>query len=138
MKKALLILALPLILLASMQADAGDVAMTAAAPKTRAEMREEVKAAVRSGELQQAGEAGPAALINRNVPVGTITRLQVKQETKAAAKAGALPKTGENFGVDTIDRRSTSTKSRAEVKAETRAAANNKAIVTGENSYAGN
>ena len=138
MKKALLILAIPLVQLATAQAHAGDNALTSTSTKTRAEVREEVKAAARSGELSNSSEAGPATILYRTAPTGTLTRLQVKEVTKAAARAGELPKAGENANVDAIDIKSDSTRSRAEVKAETRQAIMDKAFVNSGTSYAGN
>ena len=138
MKKALLILVLPLAQFATVQAYAEDDVMTSGATKTRVEIREELKAAVRSGELQQGGEGAPAAVFYRKPPAGTATRVQLREETKAAARAGALPKTGENPSVVATNLKSSGTKSRVEVKAETRRAIKDKTIVSNGKSYAGN
>ena len=138
MKKSLLILVLPFAQFATVQTYAEDNVTTSGATKTRVEVREELKAAARSGELQQVGEGAPAAISYRKPPAGTATRVQLREETKAAARAGALPKTGENASVEAINLKSSGTKSRAEVKAETRRAIKDKAIVSNGKSYAGN
>lgn len=137
MKNALLILVLPLAQLVNAQAHAEDNATNAVATKSRAEVREELKTAIRSGDWYPAGEAGPAATFYRNAPAGTKTRLEVRDETRAAAKAGALPKTGENANVGAIDQRLESTISRAEVKADTRQAIKDKTFIGTRNLYVG-
>jgi hypothetical protein len=120
MKKALLILALPLLQFAAVQAFAAD-AMDASAPKTRAEVKAETKTAISTGKAGQAGEAGPAAIIDKKID-STKTRAEVKADTKAAAAAGELPKAGEAAATAAVDKKPVSTKTRAEVKASTRAA----------------
>lgn len=137
MKNALLILALPLAQLVNAQAYAEDNATNAVAPKSRAEVREELKMAIRSGDWHPAGEAGPAAIFYRNAQPGTTTRLEIRDETKAAAKAGALPKTGENANVGAIDQKLVSTVSRADVKADTRQAIKDKTFIGTKNLYSG-
>lgn len=137
MKKALLMLALPLVQVASAQAYAGDDAVTPHPTKTRMDVREELTAAQSSGEWQ-AGEAGPATIFYRKPPIGTATRLQVRNDTKTAARAGQLPKAGEIAIVDGIDTKSGSTRSRAEVRAETQLAIKDRASDNRSNSYAGN
>lgn len=131
MKKALLILALPLIQFAATQAFAADTAAPAAA-KTRVEVKEEAKMAVKSGDAAtKTGEAGPAAVIDKKAPVGTKTRKEVKDDTKAAAKAGSLPKAGEAAAAQEVDKKPMSTKARADVKVNEKADAKEKEIKIG-------
>ena len=119
MKKALVILALPLIQFAAAQAFAADTAPA----KSRAEVKEETKAAVKSGETMKNSEAGPTMAVDSKAPVGTKTRKEVKDDTRAAAKAGDLPKTGEAAAPMEADKKTPGTKTRKEVKADARAAA---------------
>ena len=120
MKKALVILALPLIQFAAVQAFAAD---TPAPAKTRAEVKEETKAAAKSGETMKTTEAGQAMAADSKAPVGTKTRKEVKADTRAAAKAGELPKAGEAAAPMEADKKAGGTKTRKEVKADAKVAA---------------
>ena len=122
MKKALVILALPLIQLAAAQAFAAD----AAATKSRADVKEETKTAVKAGESVKTGEAGQAMAADSKAPVGVKTRDEVKAETRAAAKAGDLPKAGEAAAAVEVDKKPAGTKTRKEVKADAKASMNAK------------
>ena len=138
MKKALLILALPLIQLAATQAFAADTVAPAAA-KTRVEVKEEAKMAVKSGDsATKTGEAGPAAVIDKKAPAGNKTRAEVKADTKAAAKSGDLPKAGEAAAAQDVDKKPTSTKARSEVKTSAKAVAAEKEVkIGGDNTKTG-
>ena len=138
MKKALLILALPLIQLAATQAFAADTAAPAAA-KTRVEVKDEAKMAAKTGDTAtKTGEAGPAAVIEKKPAAGTNTRKEVKDETKAAAKSGDLPKAGEAAAAQDVDKKPTSTKARADVKAGAKAAVGDKEVkIGGDNTKIG-
>jgi hypothetical protein len=129
MKKALLIVALPLIQLVAAQAFAADAP---AAAKTRSEVKEETKAAVKSGETAKPAEAGAPMAADAKAPVGKKTRKEVKDETKAAAKAGELPKTDETAATQAVTKKTAGTKTRKEVKAEAKAAAADKTQKTPE------
>ncbi len=120
MKKALVILALPLIQLAAVHAFAADT-MPA---KSRTDVKEEARTAVKSGETMKNGEAGQAMAADSKAPVGSKTRAEVKADTRAAAKAGTLPKTGEAAAEMEVDKKAAGTKTRKEVKAEAKASAN--------------
>jgi poly-gamma-glutamate capsule biosynthesis protein CapA/YwtB (metallophosphatase superfamily) len=120
MKKALVILALPLIQFAAVQAFAAEALSGTA--KSRADVKEETKVAAKSGEMKNA-EAGQAMAADSKAPVGTKTRKDVKDDTRAAAKAGALPKAGEAAATQEVDKKSPGTKTRSEVKADAKAGA---------------
>ena len=125
MKKALLVLALPLVQFAAANVFAMDMAAPDA-PKTRMEVKDELKAAVKSGDsATKAGEAGPAAVINKKPPADTKTRMEVKSATKSAAKAGELPKAGEAVLLPVTEKKPVTHKSRMEVKEEVKKAEEN-------------
>ena len=116
MKKALLILALPLAQFAAANVFAADMAAPDA-PKTRMEVKDETKAAIKSGDSStKAGEAGPAAVTDKKAAVSTKTRKEVKDDTKSAAKAGELPKAGEAANTAMVEKKPMSNKSRMDVK----------------------
>lgn len=114
MKKAFVILALPLVQLAACHAFAAD----AAPSKSRAEVKEETRAAAKSGETMKNTEAGQAMAADSKAPVGSKSRKEVKADTRAAAKAGELPKTGEGAASQEVQKKSTSGKTRKQVKDE--------------------
>lgn len=85
--------------------------------KSRAEVKEETKKAVKAGEESKYGEVAPGA---KEMPMkSTKTRAERKGETKAAVKAGETPKAGE---VPSKEAPAKSTKDRPAVKAEAKSA----------------
>jgi hypothetical protein len=97
--------------------------------KSRAEVKEETKKAVKAGDIK-AGEGAAAdekAVKNQS----TKARAEVKEDTKKAVKAGDI-KAGEGAAADEKTTKSKSTKARAEVKDETK-----KAVKAGDTVPAG-
>jgi len=85
-------------------------------PLTRADVKEETRAAMVAGHMMPAGDAPwagePAAFVS------TLTRAQRKAETMAARYSGALPPAGDAAAMASLAPMH-STKTRAERKAET-------------------
>ncbi len=97
------------------------------APKARADVKAETKAAVKAGKTVE-GEGSPAA--GAKTASTKADRAEVKADTKAAVKAG---KTVEGEGAPAAGAKTASTKAdRAEVKAETKAAVKAGKTVEGE------
>lgn len=113
MKKALLILALPLLQCAASYAFADDT-VTPPAAKTRSQVKAEATAAARAGDTVQPDSAALAA--DKKAPVGDKTRKQVKDETRVSAQAGMLPKDGEAAAAQAADKKASGTKTRKQVK----------------------
>jgi Domain of unknown function (DUF4148) len=86
--------------------------------KTRAEVKEETKKAVKAGDIK-AGEGATGSA--EKAPKSDKARAEVKDDTKKAVKAGDI-KTGEGTAVDEKTAKAKSTKARAEVKDETKKA----------------
>ncbi len=92
----------------------------ASAPLSRAQVKEETKAAEKAGQLTPAGQGG--APVSRSAATGpTKTRAERKAETQAARKAGSLTPAGEGQArkADVADAARAPTKTREQRKAET-------------------
>jgi cell division protein YceG involved in septum cleavage len=87
--------------------------------KSRAEVKEETKKAVKAGDIK-AGE-GATGTAEKAPKSDKAARAEVKGETKKAVKAGDI-KAGEGTAVDEKTAKAKSTKARAEVKEETKKA----------------
>lgn len=91
--------------------------------KTRAEVKEETKAANKAGQIATGDQAAPMPK-----PKSTANRAQVKSETAAAEKSGQIA-TGD---LPAKTAKPKSTANRADVKAETKAANKAGEIPSGE------
>ena len=90
----------------------------ASAPLSRAQVKEETRAAEKAGQLTPAGQGGaPVATSVASGP--TKTRAQRKAETMEARKAGTLAPAGPTQKADVAEAARPSTKTRAQLKAET-------------------
>jgi len=99
----------------------------ASGAKTREQHRAEVAAAVKAGQIPR----GEAPFGDFSAPLSTQPRSDVKRATALAVARGDIPR-GESYGrLEPI----VSTKSRAEVRAETREAMRLDLIERGEGSY---
>jgi hypothetical protein len=99
-------------------------AQTDSKPATRAEVKEETRAANKTGQLLPSGEVNAAD--KQKPTASTKTRAQRKAETLEAAKKGDLQSPGQNlYKTNMSQQKATagSTKTRAERKAETKQAA---------------
>ncbi len=114
------IAALILVGLASQSATGQD----ASAPKSRAEVKNETRAAEKAGQIPAVSEAADPMASGPS----TKTRGQRKAETRAAAQNKQLAPAGESAAPLEAKTTSTSTMSRAERKAQTRAAAKAKQL----------
>lgn len=85
--------------------------------KSRAEVKEETKKAVKAGEIK----AGEGAAEKPMKAKSSKARADVKDETKTAVKGGEI-KAGEGAAADEKPMKTKSTKARAEVKDETKKA----------------
>lgn len=94
MKKTLLALTVPLFCLATV-VHAADTD----APKTRAEVKQETRAAVGTMPAKRSETAAVDA-VETKTPAGMKSREEVKSETRAAINAGELPKTGQAVGAE--------------------------------------
>jgi hypothetical protein len=103
-------------------------AQTDTKPTSRAEVKEETRAANKAGKLMPAGEATPA-----EKPASSAkTRAERKGETMQARKEGKLLTGGEATYKSSMSQRDAakgSTKTRAERKAETKEAAKEKKLI---------
>jgi hypothetical protein len=104
------------------------LAQTDTQPKSRAEVKEQTRAANKAGQLMPAGEVTPA-----DKPASsTKTRAERKAETLEARKKGQLKPAGQaTYDTNMSQRDATkgSTKTRAERKAETKQAAKDKKLI---------
>ncbi|MFI4931443.1 MAG: hypothetical protein ACHP83_14470 [Burkholderiales bacterium] len=110
-------------------------ALTDGQAVSRAEVKQQTRAANQAGELLPAGEA--IAANKQTLPASTKTREQRKAETLAANRNGALGDYGPNayrtYDVAARQALTTSTKTRADGKAETlQAARDHKLVAPGE------
>jgi hypothetical protein len=132
MKKALLILALPLIQFAATNAFAADDAM-----HDSMKSMHDNPPVMKSAPALKPGEAEGIAITKMNAPTSDKTRQEVKAETKAAANAGELPKAGEAVMLPVTERKPVSTKSRAAVKAKAKKEGPLKPVEIGEDTTHG-
>lgn len=103
-------------------------AQTETKPPTRAEVKEQTRAANKSGELMHAGEVLPADK-SASAP-STKTREQRKSETMQARKEGQLVPGGQATYKSSMSQSNVkSTKARADVKTETQQAAKEKKLM---------
>ena len=98
----------------------------ASVPKSRADVKNETRAAEKAGQIPAASEAADPS-VSGSSP-SSKTRGQRKAETRAAARSKQLAPAGESAAPLEPKATSTSTTSRAERKAETRAAAKAKQL----------
>jgi hypothetical protein len=99
-------------------------AQTDSTPASRTEVKQETRAANKSGQLLPAGEVNAAD--KQKPAASTKTRAQRKAETLEAAKKGDLQSPGQSLYKTHMSQQkamANSTKTRAERKAETRQAA---------------
>jgi hypothetical protein len=97
MKKTILALSIPLFCFAA-AAQAADND----APKTRAEVKQETRAAT-AMPAKRSSETGAVDAVESKVAVGEKSRQDVKAETRAAVRSGDLPKTGEAVAAEAGD-----------------------------------
>lgn len=97
MKKTLLALSIPLFCLA-----ATAIAADNDAPKTRAEVKQETRAAT-GMPAKRTSETAAVDSVESKAAVGEKSRQEVKAETRAAVSSGELPKTGEAVAAESGD-----------------------------------
>lgn len=122
-RPARLVASLSVFAVAAVLTPAASAQTDASKPTSRAEVKEETKAAAKAGQLLPPGEAGVKGAA---APKSTKTRAERKAETMQARKEGKLLPSGEatyKASVSQPDATKGSTKTRAERKAETQKAA---------------